>query len=183
MTRVDLGLEKRMPTTGRDQHFDTDHLRANLKRRSLRGGAVTLLSQGAKFALHFGSTMVLARLLTPGDFGLIAMVAPIAGFVSLFKDLGLSMATIQNTRIDHGQVSTLFWINVALSAALAGATVLLAPAVGWFYGDPRTVPITIAFGCMMFLGGFTAQHLALIQRQMRFASMAAVEIADRKSVV
>jgi O-antigen/teichoic acid export membrane protein len=165
-----------MPKTRRDKHFDTEHLRADLKQRSLRGGAITLLSQGAKFVLGFGSTMVLARLLTPGDFGLVAMVAPIAGFVGLFKDLGLSMATIQNDRIDHRQISTLFWINVALSAVLAGTTVLLAPVVGQFYGDPRTVSITIAYGCMMFLGGFTAQHLALLQRQMRFSGLAAVEI-------
>jgi len=158
------------------KHFEIDHLRSNLKQRSLRAGAITILSQGATLVLTIGSTMVLARLLTPSDFGLLAMVAPIVGFVGLFKDLGLSMATIQRDQIDHGQISTLFWINVAASVALAALTMILAPLVGSFYGDPRTVWITVAFAWMMILGGMTAQHLALIQRQMRFGSLAVVEI-------
>lgn len=81
------------PASRHDRHFATEHLMADLKGRSIRGGAVTLSSQGVKFALQVGSTMVLARLLTPADFGLIAMVAVFAGFVRLCKDIGLSMAT------------------------------------------------------------------------------------------
>src|SRR5687768_196555 len=99
----------------RDRHFRTDHLMADLKGRSIRGGVVTLSAQAVKFCLQLGSTAVLARLLTPADFGLIAMVAAFVGFVELFKDLGLSVATIQRAEITHQQVSTLFWINVALS--------------------------------------------------------------------
>lgn len=65
-----------------------------LGRRTVRGGAVMMAAQAAKFALQLGSTAVLARLLTPKDFGLIAMVVAITGFLAAFKDLGLSMATV-----------------------------------------------------------------------------------------
>lgn len=157
-------------------HFRTDHLMADLKGRSVRGGAVTMAAQGAKFVLQLGSTAILARLLTPADFGLVAMVTAVTGFVALFKDAGLSMATVQREHVTHDQVSTLFWINVALSAALMLVTAALAPAIAWFYGEPRLTAITLAFAATFILGGFTVQHQALLQRQMRFKAIAAVDL-------
>ena len=94
--------------TAGDKHLRTDHPEHNLARRSVRGAAVTVGAQGARFALQMVSTMVLARLLTPADFGLIAMVAPLIGFTTMFADAGLSMATVQRAEITHAQVSTLF---------------------------------------------------------------------------
>ena len=70
--------------------FDTEYLKADLKGRSVQGGAITLFAQGCKFVLQAGSIMVLARLLTPGDFGLFAMVIALTNFAMMFKDLGLS---------------------------------------------------------------------------------------------
>jgi len=150
----------------------------DLKGRSVRGGAVTLTSQGIKFGLQLGSTMVLARLLTPGDFGLIAMVTAITGFVAMFKDAGLSMATVQRREVTHAQVSTLFWINVALSVGVMLVVAGLAPLVARFYSEPRLVGVTLALAGVMLLGGFTVQHQALLRRQMRFKALAAVEITS-----
>ncbi len=158
--------------------FETEHLRENLGTRSARGGLVTLGSQGVKFALTLGSTAVLARLLTPGDFGLVAMVAAIVGFATLFKDLGLSMATIQREKINHSQISTLFWINVAVSALLSVLVAAAAPLVAWLYGDDRLIAITIALGATFLFGGLTSQHLALLRRQMRFSALAVIEIVS-----
>ena len=77
------------------EHFRTDHLLANLKKHTISSGAVTLSAQVAKFFLNLVSIMVLARLLTPRDFGLVAMVATVTGFLRVFKDAGLSVATVQ----------------------------------------------------------------------------------------
>lgn len=158
--------------------FRTDHLQADLKGRSIRGGAVTLTAQAVKFALQLGSTAILARLLTPADFGLVAMVAAFTGFVSLFKDLGLSMATVQRAEITHEQVSTLFWINVALSVALMGVAAALAPAVAWFYGEPKLTWIMLVVAGTFIFGGLSAQHTALLRRQMRFTALAAIEVSS-----
>lgn len=160
----------------RDRHFRTDHLMADLKGRSVRGGAITLGAQACKFVLQVGSTAVLARLLTPQDYGLIAMVAVFTGFVGLFKDLGLSMATIQRAEITHAQVSTLFWINVAVSVLLAGIGMALAPAIAWFYNEPRLVGITIALSATFIFGGLAAQHTALLRRRMKFHLLAAAHL-------
>ena len=156
--------------------FDTSHLKADIKGRSVRGGAVTIASQAAKFILHTGSTAILARLLTPADFGLIAMVSVFTGFVNLFKDLGLSMATIQKKDITHQQVSNLFWVNIAMSCLLMGIAAAISPFVARFYGEPRLIPITIAIGCTFIFGGLIAQHTALMRRQMRFRTLAVIEI-------
>lgn len=161
-----------------DRYFTTDHLLADLKGRSVRAGVVTLSSQAAMFVLQIGSTAVLARLLTPGDFGLIAMVTAITGFVAMFKDAGLSMATVQRERITHAQVSTLFWINVALSIAVMLCVAALAPAIAWFYGEPRLNGITFALAATFIFGGLTVQHQALLRRQMRFRALAIIDVSS-----
>jgi len=98
-----------------DRHFRTDHLIFDLEGRSVRGGISTLSAQICKFALSMGSTMILARLLSPADYGLVGMVTAIMGLAAMFKDAGLSDATVQSEHITHEQVSTLFWINIGLS--------------------------------------------------------------------
>lgn len=161
-----------------ERFFETDHLKTDLKGRSLRGGAVTLASQMLKFGLQTGGTFVLARLLAPADFGLIGMVTIILNFVELFKDLGLSTATIQKATISQAQVSTLFWINLALSALVTGLVVLLAPAITALYGEPRLTWIVVVLAGNFLLGGLIVQHLALLRRQMHFGSIAWIEIGS-----
>lgn len=156
--------------------FDTEYLKADLKGRSVRGGAVTMAAQGTTFFLGMASTVVLARLLTPQDFGLIAMVTAVTGFVVMFKDMGLSMATVQRAEINHGQISTLFWINVALSLGVMLVIAALAPVIAWFYGEPRLTWITLALAGAFIFGGLTVQHQALLRRNMRFCSLALIQI-------
>jgi O-antigen/teichoic acid export membrane protein len=157
-------------------HFRVSHLQANLKGRSIRGATVSLGGQAAKFALQIGSTVILARLLTPGDFGLVAMVTAVTGFVTCVKDAGLSAATVQREEIDHAAISTLFWINLALSAALMLVVAALAPAIALLYGDPRLVWITLGLaGCFIF-SGLTVQHQALLRRQMRFGTLVGIDL-------
>jgi PST family polysaccharide transporter len=116
--------------------------------------------------------------LTPQDYGLIGMMAVIVNFVSMFKDLGLATATIQKEEIDDQQISTLFWFNVALSLAVFVVTAAIAPAVSWFYGDSRLTWITAVYGVGFLFGGLAVQHEALLRRQMRFLSLAIVEVAS-----
>ena len=68
--------------------------------------------QAVQVLCQVTSVIVLSRLLPPSDFGLIAMVSPISGFVALFQDLGLSQATIQKPGLNHDEVNAFFWINV-----------------------------------------------------------------------
>jgi O-antigen/teichoic acid export membrane protein len=161
-----------------ERHFRTDHLKDNLGKRAVRGGMVTISAQAIKFLALFAATTIFGRLLTPDDYGLIGMVAVVTGFVSMFKDLGLSAATIQREHISAREISTLFWINVGISLTATVFTILIAPGVAWFYAEPRLMLITIAFTPAFLFGGLTVQHEALLRRQMRFIALAALEISS-----
>jgi O-antigen/teichoic acid export membrane protein len=160
------------------EHFNTDHLLTNLKARTISSGAVTMSAQGGKFLLSLVSTMVLARLLTPRDFGLVAMVTTVTSFLRVFKDAGLSIATVQRERITHAQVSNLFWINVAISALITLIVAALAPAIAWFYHNPRLMSITLLLSITFLISGSTVQHQALLKRQMRFKALAMIDVGS-----
>jgi O-antigen/teichoic acid export membrane protein len=160
----------------RTDGLSTEHLSADLKGRSIRGGVLTLASQVTQFVASLAMTIVLAHLLTPVDFGLVAMVTAITGVGQAFADLGLSEATIQHPDITHDQVSALFWINVAIGLGLALITVALAPVLAWFYHDHRLVAITLVTSLVFFFGGLRVQPDALLKRQMRFKAAAIRDI-------
>lgn len=167
-----------MPIHAEDPHdlFKTADLKADLKRQSVGGGAVTMAAQACKFVLALGATAILARILSLEDFGLIAGVLAFTGFADRFKDLGLPMSTIQREQISHQQVSTLFWINAAFAAALAVLAAAVAPAMAWFYKEPRLVTVTVVMSLTILAGGLTVQHQALLRRSMRFTRLAGIEV-------
>ena len=146
-----------------------------LRKRVVRGAAVTYAAQAIRFLIQIVAVIVMSRLLVPADFGLLAMVTPVYGLALLFQDLGLTQATIQRPQITHAQVTTLFWINVAVSLGLALLLIMLSPAVGWFYGDDRTANLTRGFAAIIVLSAMAAQHLALINRAMRFGYLAVLD--------
>jgi len=160
------------------QHIKTDHLLANLKRRTISGGAVTVSAQAAKFVLNLASTVILARLLTPRDFGLVAMVTVVTGFLAMFRHAGLAIPTVQREQITHAQVSNLFWINLGVSGLCALTLAALAPTMAWFYRDSRITYITLVLSTTFLIGGFRVQHLALLKRQMRFKAIALIEVGS-----
>lgn len=164
--------------TDPEQHFRTDALMLDLKGSSVRGGAVTLAAQLAKFTMQLSATVLLARLLDPADFGLVAMAALPAGFVGLFRGLGLPLAMVQQADLTHGQVSTLFWINVVFSAVLMLLVAGLSPLAAWFFGEPRLVAIGMGIAMTMLLGGLGVQHGALLTRQMHFRALAGMDLAS-----
>ena len=160
-----------------NRHFETDHLQSNLAGRSVRGGAVTLAAQVLKFLISTAATIVLARLLMPQDYGLIGMVAIVVNFVGMFPFLGLSTATMRWSELNHQQVSTLFWVNVGMSAAVMLVTVGCAPLLAWFYHEPRLIGIMMGYALTILLTGLYIQHEAILSRQMRFSAIAIIEVA------
>ena len=159
-----------------NSHFRTDHLQDDLGGRSARGGAVTLSAQVFKFVFSTVATIVLARLLTPEDYGLIGMVAILINFVGMFQYLGLSTATVKWSELNHQQVSTLFWVNMALSVAIMLVTIGSGPLLAWFYKEPRLIGITTGYGITILFAGLAIQHEAILTRQMRFTAIVIVEV-------
>ncbi len=157
-------------------HFRTDHLLNNIGHRAISGGFITFGAQGAKLILNFAAAAILARLLGPRDFGLVGMVLGVTAVVGVFKELGLSTATVQRDTITQQQVSNLFWINVAFSGLLGLICAGLAPLTAWFYHDHRVMGIMLALSITFLLTGSTVQHQALLSRQMRFQALAVIDV-------
>jgi PST family polysaccharide transporter len=149
-----------------------------LKQQTLRGGAVALGSQALKLGLRIASMMILARLLAPDDFGLQGMILVVTGFLNLFRDAGLSLATVQRRTVSHEQTSMLFWINAGLGVALAAVLALLAPALAAFYREPRLQLVAMVSALAFVLTGLGVQHQALLQRNMRFGALAAIDLVS-----
>jgi len=168
----------KITTTKGGQYFRTDHLRIDLGGRAARGGVITIVSQGLKFAITIAATSVMARMLTPQDYGLVGMVAFFTVFVSMYKDLGLSAATIQRSEISSEQISTLFWINLLLSFGLALFTAAISPLVAWFYGEPQLTWITVVTAGGFMISGLAVQHEALLRRQMRYFALSLISLVS-----
>jgi PST family polysaccharide transporter len=104
------------------------------------------------------------------------MVVVVTGFLGLFRDAGLGSATVQKHEVTHEQTSTLFWINVAVGATLAGLCAALAPLMVAFYHEPRLYWIAVVSGATFLFNGLATQHGALLQRGMRFVTQAKIDV-------
>jgi len=150
----------------------------DVRTASARGGAIAVFAQAAKLSLRVGSIVALARLLSPEDFGLQGMVLALTSFVGLFRDAGLSMATVQREAVQHEQASTLFWVNVIIGLALTILVAAAAPLLTAFYREPRLLWVTVAMSSIFVIGALSAQHQAILQRNMMFATLAKIEIVS-----
>ncbi len=166
-----------------DNIFSDDYKNKELKHDVIRGSLALLVSQAASVGLSMVNTLILARLLIPSDFGLIGMVTVFINFLVLFKDAGLSTATIQNEKISSGQISTLFWINALISIGLGLVILLISPLVAAFYKKPELAAITAVLSVSFIIQGFSIQHNALLQRHLKFRTTALVEVIAQSSSV
>ena len=139
-----------------------------LRRLAVRGAGVTVFAQGVSFAVQMIATVVLARLLTPTDFGVVTMVTTFSLLVLNFGLNGFTEAVLQWEKIDEALISNLFWINVGtgllLTIGFAGAGSLLAH----FYGDPRVAHVAAGISLTIVITSTSVLHLALLKRAMQF---------------
>ena len=147
-----------------------------LKEKTIRGGAARVVAQAAGLALRIGGVVVLARLLSPKDFGLVSMVTAFTGVLTWFRDFGLSAVVVQRPNITTNQHSTLFWINVLLGALLTLITLAAAPAISAFYHEPRLLWVAAVLGTTFLFNAAGIQHSALLQREMRFGDLSAISV-------
>ncbi len=159
-----------------DRWLGRDEGEGDLATRSVRAGSFAGAAQVGRAVIELAATVILARLLLPEEFGLVGMVVAFTGFLVLFKDLGLSTATIQRPDISQSDVSALFLLNVGAGTVLTLLCAVLAPVLAWFYDEPRLLDITLALSVAFLIGALGVQHHALLRRQLKFGRIAAVEI-------
>lgn len=140
----------------------------------------TAISQVSRQVLQVAVGVILARILTPEDFGLVGLTVVFTGFANLFADLGLGAALIQRKDVTDPDFSFVFWLNLLTGITLTIATILCAPLVAGFYHEPRLIGITRLLALCPAIGSLGLVPGSLMQKQFRFKALA---ITDLGSVI
>ncbi len=147
--------------------------------RAARSTIVVTVVKIAATAISLATTMILARLLTESEYGIIDLVATWTALLAISTDLGLSIATIQRSHITQDQISTLFWLNTAFGFSLWAICSLAGPLLVVFYAEPALYWVAPAVGMNFFWSGLGAQPDALLRRRFEFAKNGTAEIIGR----
>ncbi|MET3808588.1 PST family polysaccharide transporter [Nakamurella sp. UYEF19] len=139
--------------------------------RAAKATSITLAVQAMRTVVQFVSTILLARLLLPDDFGLVAMVTSVVGIAELIRDFGLSMAAVQAKEVTSEQQDNLFWLNLALGTGCACLAAAATPLIVAAYGEPRIEPLIPVFAGLFVVSGFNTQFRAHLVRHMRFKAI------------
>lgn len=147
----------------------------------LRSKTVRALGQlGAGGALgkllSLGTTLILARILSPSDYGLMALAMVVIGFVGFFNEVGIGSAIVQKAQLEDDEVNGCCAIAILISIALCGATALASPLVAMFFGDARLAEMVPLLSTAFIVGATGSVPMAFLRREMRFGSIAVINI-------
>ena len=130
-------------------------------------------------AIQIISTVVLARLLTPADFGLVTMVTTFSLLFMNFGGNGFTEAVLQREQIDHRLTSNLFWINFGAGVLLSAVFAVAGSLMARFYGNPLVAPVAAGMSSTILITSTSVLHLALLKRAMHFSAVAVNDIIAR----
>jgi O-antigen/teichoic acid export membrane protein len=150
-----------------------------LGRLAVRGGAATISASALSLAVQVVSTVVLARLLAPADFGVVAMVTTFVMFLMGVGASGCNEAIIQRNKMDRFLASNLFWINLTIGLILTVGFAAASTLLAHFYRNPLVVNVAIAMSSGVLIASLNVVPVALLKRAMRFGSVSANEVVGR----
>ncbi|HJS80176.1 MAG TPA: lipopolysaccharide biosynthesis protein [Vitreimonas sp.] len=156
-----------------------DHLENSIGRRAVQGGGLFVAAHIMKMAIQFASLAVLGRLLSPDDFGLMAMCWSVLVFASMFADLGFGAATIQKKDIDQDTVSTLFFLSLGIGILIAVIVAAFAPLAAAFFHDNRLLLAIPVMALSIPISILSTQHYGLLNRTMRWMDLQIAAVASQ----
>jgi polysaccharide transporter, PST family len=150
-----------------------------LRRRAVRGAGVTLFAQGGGLGVQIISTIVLARLLTPADFGVVTMVTTFSLLLVNFGLNGFTEAVIQSPQISHRLTSNLFWVNLGIGILLTLGFAAAGPLMARFFSNSHVAPVAAAMSLTILITSTSVMHTALLMRAMQFTRASTIEFLSR----
>jgi lipopolysaccharide exporter len=156
----------------------SDRPSSNLTRHTLEGLQWAYLGTAVGGVLQFGMTAVLARLLTPAAFGLVALAGLFLRFVDYFAKAGITQALIQKPTLNRADIRAAFTLSAGLSAAFAWVAIVAAPVAGRIAREPELVPVLRWLAIGLFLQGLAAPSVALLRRSLRFRELTLIEVGS-----
>ena len=147
-----------------------------IRRLAVRGAGVTVFSSGLGLAVQIVSTVVLARLLVPKDFGLVTMVTTFSLLLVNFGINGFTEAVLQAEKLDRNLASNLFWINVSIGLLLTIGFAASGSVLARFYSNPLVANVAVGISLTIIATSTSVLHLALLKRGMRFSVVSLIGI-------
>jgi O-antigen/teichoic acid export membrane protein len=149
----------------------------NLRSKTLEGLLWNLLSRGGMQVTSLVIGVLLARLLSPREFGFLGMITIFIGLANLFLDLGLGSAIIQKQDVTHRQLSSIFWLNIGLGLGLTASLILISPSVALFYSEPVLIPIMMVLSFRLAIGSSVLIHRSLLKKAIDFRQIMVIELS------
>jgi PST family polysaccharide transporter len=146
-----------------------------LQGTAVRGGVAVIIGQVLRTLIQLVGLILLARLLTPTDFGLVAMVTSIIGVTSVLSDFGLSMAIMREAKLEPSIRDGLFYISAAMALTAGILVWLAAPLIAGFYHEPQLEEVTRWLAPAVCIAGLAPQFRAELARKHKFTALASVD--------
>jgi len=150
-----------------------------LRRSAVRGAGATIFSQGLSFLVQTGAIVILARLLTPADFGIVTMVTTFSLVFCSFGLNGFTEVILQREEVSHSLASNLFWVNVGISVLLTVIFIAIGPLLARFYHNALVAQVATGMSLTILVGSLGWVHLALLSRAMQFRTVSAINVVGR----
>lgn len=173
LTMINDGSKSGAGPVGQESEY------SRVRDASLHGAGVGVATLAIKACLDVGSIAILARLLTPNDFGVVAMGGTVLNLLRIIGDWGLVMASTQRLQLSTAQSSALFWVNTTIGAALTLLSVAIAPLLALIFNEPQVVPITMVLSITVFAIGVGAQHEAIIRRRLMYSILHIIDVTSQ----
>jgi O-antigen/teichoic acid export membrane protein len=147
----------------------------SIQSKTVKGVAALGVGKGAGRLISFANTIILARILSPDDYGLMAMAMVVCGFITFFNEIGLGSAIIQREEVTKKQLNGAFSVALIASLSLYSLTFLISPFIGDFYQNPQIGDMLRWLAISFVFGGLATVSSALISKNMQFKALAGIE--------
>ncbi len=149
-----------------------------LRSQALSGFRWTASVRLASQLITWGITLMVIRLLSPADYGLLAMATVFVSFLTMFSELGLGAAVVQKAEVDEPLLRRVFGIVLVIHFSLAILLLLAAPLIASFYDEPRVIPVVRVLSLQFVLAGFAVIPDAQLQRKMEFRNRSLLDLSN-----
>ncbi len=134
------------------------------------------ISQAARIISQLANIFVLARVLPPSDYGLMAMATVVTNLALLIRDQGTSSAIIQKENLEHQTINTVFWFNMIVGLSIALLIVLCSPIITEYFKHQELINILIILALIFPISSSSISHQALLERESKFRKLAFIEV-------
>lgn len=152
-----------------------------LKQQTFSAVRWTTVAMLSKAGFQFAQIIILARLLSPADFGLMAIVVAILTFAQIFSDMGISNAIIHHQAITHKELSSLFWLNVCAGAVLTLLLFTISPLIATYYGAVELKILLMVISAYFVIAALGQQLRIVAEKELQFSPLAYIEIISSLS--